>query len=83
MNLLRTLMLGTLGVVMGALTLAMVACQALVFAAVLGISRLAELVGGHTRLAGRVRPAAQVRGRTIEGEYTVHGDAGHPPPRGH
>lgn len=81
MNLLRMVMVGTLGVVMGAITLTMVACQAVVFTAVLGISRLAELVGGRMSLTSRIRPAAQVRGRTIEGEYTVHHDARHPPPR--
>ena len=77
MNVLRMLLIGTLGVVIGLVALIMVACQALVLTGALAISRLAELFGRRTRLKTETHASARVGGRTIEGEYTVDDERDH------
>lgn len=71
MNLLRLLIFGTVGVVMGLITLTMVACQAVVLSAVLALSRFAHLLGRRAPPERRPPSSASVHGRVIEGEFSV------------
>lgn len=77
MTLLRLLLFAMLGLLMGLITLTVVACQAVVLGAVLALSRFARLFGGRAApTAGPADPSASIRGRVIEGEFSVDSSAG-------